>query len=234
MIRFVAIVVLIPFVFVTSSSCRADVFNIDFEASNGTPSSNFGGVDGDSGTWNAIGFSEARNTDVPLVTNSGSSSNVLLNLLSQAGGTARMTNPGYSGDAAQLLTDGWVTPDIPNLVTIKNLGEGDFRVIVYGLVGNGAGSGIRAGVNVNGQAFDVGGYQWNDGFVEGETHQDILVSLTANENLRIRWTAASFGGNGAVSGIQIRKIDAVPEPGSMVFVSLLGLIGLRHRRRSSN
>ncbi len=203
------------------STSLADLYSVDFESTNGGPTNGFGAAHNEPSVWNVINFADALDTDVPLVNSAGTSSGVQLNLFSQAGGTVRLTNPGFTGDAANLLTDSWATSDIPNLVTVKNLEAGIYRVTIYGLIGDSADSTLRAAGNVNNDhSFIVGGFQWNNDFVSGESHQDVFVTINSGEDISILMAAANFGGFGAVSGIQIK---AVPEPSAFGIAAMSGL-----------
>jgi len=223
----------ILFVTLCVNQCLAHGFNVDLQDAQGVPSQSYA-ANGQSGFWNSINFADAsgfgQGPPIPLRNINDEPTSVTLHLFQQASFSLVNNSPGFGGDDAALLADGWGTTDIPMNITLDGLSPGQYQVTLYGLVGDGTGGYLTGlGGDLSGT---MGGTAWSGAFVEGQTHRSQVVNA-ADGSIEFYWAAAQFGYSSAVTGLQVQHI---PEPSSIVLLAL-GLLGMgwqgwRRRKRA--
>lgn len=205
-----------------SSFAMAQSFNIDFD-SPGTvfspgPANAFGAAAGQAGFWNAL----ASYTAMPLSDLAGNATGVTFN--SNAGSQYSFDNAATTGDV-QLLMDDVLDPGTGAQFNFAGLANGQYSVYTYGWAPDS--NAYVTNVTINGNLQTVGGAFNGTTFVQGVTHALHSVNVT-NGTLTIDiGVGASFA---SVNGIQLVQTP-VPEPGTLVALSIGGLALLRFRRK---
>jgi len=193
--------------------CGGQAFNVDLQGMAGGPGDTFA-ANGTTGVWNTIELTNALPgfilpaPEVPLTNWAGDLTGVTMQLFMQNGWSVHNTNPGFTGDDAALLTDGWGVPDIPAQITIRHLFPGLYRATVYGSVGdNNFGTFTDVfGSDISGT---MGTQTWKGVYIEGETH--VTADVDASDgDIQFGWAAGSFGDNGIVTGFQLEPLFVLP------------------------
>ena len=199
--------------------CHGQAFNIDLGGGAGTPGGAFAAA-GTTGAWHAIELSVAlppghifTGPELALTNRAGRLSPVTLQLFAQIIHSVHDTEPGFAGDAAALLTDGWSVPDVPGDITIRHLLPGRYRLTVYGFVGNNS-AGTLTGVFGAGLSGTMGNRAWTGEYVVGHTHATSLVNVD-NGQVNFGWAAGSFNDNGVITGVQL---EPLPRPGTVLLI----------------
>jgi len=226
--------VLISFVLSLTNGLHAEMINLDFSNTWGSPPATYGAASGQVGVWNVYGYPD-RNTSLSLVDTAGNTISGASLIFNAPYGSAGAGGTWVPDVYKPLLADGISTDENGSFtVTIAGLAAGDYDLYSYAFIpftssSNGmtvsvAGA-LQGTESVTGQFPDPANYSLN------ATHALHTLSLTTGQNIFA--TIGSYGSSGtnALSGLQIVP-TSVPEPSTLLLLGsgLVGLVGFGRKK----